>query len=98
MLLTALHAILSALGVFFTTEGLKLYAWFDRQTGAVKVAAPYVVAFVAILIVRGFALPSTIIGWLWLAIMVAVLGLVAGGIFRTVKRFAPGDASAVVTR
>lgn len=96
MLLTALHLVLAGLGINLGVDGLKLFAWFDRQPVAVKQAAPFIAALIVALAVRGFTLPNTLLGIVWFLGVVIALGLIAGGWFRARKALAPHDTSATI--
>jgi hypothetical protein len=83
--------------VHLGNDGIKtFFSAYDGARPVVKQVMVFALAFVALLVVRGFAFPGSLLGWLWLLGLTAGLGFLAMGIFRTIKRAAPADASEAV--
>jgi len=98
ILWNALLGSVLAFLVHLGNDGLKtFFSTYDRATPLVKKAMVFALSFVALLIVRGFAFPHTLVGWVWLLGLTAGLGFLAMGIFRNIKRKAPVDASTIVS-
>lgn len=68
------------------TDGLKTaYGRIDAASPRAKIAIVWGLALAVVLIVRGFDLPGSLLGWLYFVLSVVVLGFIAQGWYRVVR-------------
>lgn len=95
MFTTALHLLLTALGVTLSIEGLKKNAgaWYARQSLTMRKLLPWAASLLLVLALRAFDLPDSLLGVVYFLGTVVIVALVAQGWFRALERLGTAPAT-----